>query len=254
MPSAVHLPLRILQRVVESIPTGVRQSIARDLTTPHDNSSAAQSSWQRSLNESLQQYGKVLSHLSNQVRSELVTRYAGSATAHRAASAESSGAAQVQVVGSSSLPVVTTARWMASRQITAPVSVIRQGLPIFGRDRELPFAKTSGRGFLPIDVDEPEALELSAVDAGLESRLSPWLPQTIERVAVMDFRRGYHWIWRLTDQTRHIRRPYLMRLDLARIQPDSIPDPNQKLRGMHKCDKASDAFESTPDGGSDAQV
>lgn len=73
-----------------------------------------------------------------------------------------------------------------------------------------------------------------------------WQPQIPQRETRVTLRSGYGWVWKLEESTRMIRRPYLLRLDLARVGPLEEPRPEQRLRPMQRIVLSSDAFGPAP--------
>jgi len=248
----VHLPLQVLQRVVESIPASVRLSIARELTT------AAATSPLSVAERAQQKLMAALHHsqaLVDKLRQQLELQRTTPSTSNTS-SAGSHPPATPSRPGEQTSPQAVIGRWVSRPSNRLPPPSAVDCLPGFGEPstHAAQPLERSFRALLPIVVKDLPEDENQQQAEKLESQLTPWLPTIVQRVAVMDFRKGYHWIWRLTEQTRVIRRPYLVRLDLARIQPREIPDVPRNLRNAHRCERASDAFERPIDSISDAEV
>lgn len=246
----VHLPLQVLQRVVESIPTSVRSSIARELSTASPTSPlSAAERVQKRLLAVLHHSQAIIGQLKLQLDLQRPTT-----TATTPSSVSSDHASEPQ--GPEHLPQTVIGRWISRPSSRFPLPSAIDCLPGFGEPtrHEAPSDRRSVRALLPIVVHDLPEDENQLQAEKLERQLTPWLPTVPERVAVMDFRKGYHWIWRLTEQTRVIRRPYLVRLDLARVQPREIPDVQHNMRNTHRFDLASAAFETPIDSNSDAEV
>lgn len=74
-----------------------------------------------------------------------------------------------------------------------------------------------------------------------------WSPAPPERVASMDYRSGYSWVWRMASTLSEIRRPYLLRMDLPRIAPISAPEAAMMNLSSLPISLASDAIKTAPE-------
>lgn len=98
-----------------------------------------------------------------------------------------------------------------------------------------PERRVFGLASVPIQPPEP------AFEPWILEPVHDWQPQLPQRETRVTPRTGYAWVWKLEESTRMIRRPYLLRLDLARVGPREEPNPEQRLRPMQRIERSSDA-------------